>query len=73
VAAVTDSTGRYIFNSLIPGTYCVYIEATLPSNQNVLLPGSVTFPGPNVWYHQLTLVANDNAYSVNFGWDYQFN
>lgn len=73
VAAVTDNTGRYTFSSLIPGTYCVYVEATLPSNQNILLPGAMTFPGVNIWYQQLTLVANENAYAVNFGWDYQFN
>ncbi len=73
VSTVTDINGRYVFSSLLPGTYCVLVEATSPANQNILLPGFWTFPSLNIWYQQLTLVVGENAYSVNFGWDYQFN
>lgn len=72
VAAVTGSNGGYTFGNLQPGTYCIYIEATSPPNQPILLPGVFTFPQLNVWYHQLTISAGENVYSVNFGWDYQF-
>ncbi len=71
VPAVTDSTGKYSFNNLQAGTYCVFMNAASPQNGSKLLPGDWTFPARGIWYHQLTLQTGDNAYSVNFGWDYQ--
>lgn len=71
VAAVTDSTGRYNFGNLLPGTYCVSMNAASPHNVSRLLPGDWTFPARGIWYQELTLLAGANAYSVNFGWDYQ--
>jgi hypothetical protein len=73
VAAVTDGSGRYTFGSLNAATYCVSINAQSSDNANLLLPGWWTFPQQNVWYQELTLVPGANAYSVNFGWDYQYN
>jgi hypothetical protein len=72
VFAVTDASGKYIFNNLTPGTYCVYINATAPENVGPLLPGGWTFPFNGVWYQEMTLLAGTSAYPVNFGWDYQF-
>ncbi len=72
VSAVTDASGKYVFNSLTPGTYCVYINATAPENAAPLLPGGWTFPFNGTWYHEITLQAGTSAYPVNFGWDYQF-
>jgi hypothetical protein len=73
VSAVTDGNGRYTFGSLNAGTYCVSINAQSPGNADKLIPGWWTFPGYNVWYQEITLTQGSNAYSVNFGWDYQFN
>jgi hypothetical protein len=73
VSAVTDASGRYTFGNLQPATYCISIDATAPTNQQILLPGGWTFPQVNIWYQEITLTAGANAYSVNFGWDYQFN
>jgi len=72
VTAVTDASGKYVFNSLTPGTYCVIINATAPENANTLLPGGWTFPFNDIWYQEITLIAGASAYPVNFGWDYQF-
>ncbi len=71
VPAVTDSTGKYSFNNLQTGTYCVFMNAASPQNGSKLLPGDWTFPARGIWYHQLTLQTGENAYPVNFGWDYQ--
>lgn len=72
VSAVTDASGKYVFNNLTPGTYCVTINATAPENVAPLLPGGWTFPFNGTWYHEITLQAGTSAYPVNFGWDYQF-
>jgi uncharacterized protein YraI len=71
VPAVTDSTGRYSFSNLQAGTYCVSMNAASSQNAPKLLPGDWTFPARGIWYQQITLQAGANAYSVNFGWDYQ--
>lgn len=71
VAATTDAGGRYIFNNLGPGTYCVSMNAASPENGPRLLPGDWTFPARGIWYQEITLRAGDSAYPVNFGWDYQ--
>jgi hypothetical protein len=73
VSAVTDGTGRYTFGSLQPDTYCVSINALAPGNLEILLPGDWTFPQPGVWFQEITLLGGENAFTVNFGWDYQFN
>jgi uncharacterized protein YraI len=73
VSAVTDGSGRYTFGNLQPATYCVSVDALANGNQQILLPGVWTFPQFNVSHHEITLTAGANAYSVNFGWDFQFN
>jgi hypothetical protein len=73
VSSVTDASGRYTFGNLTPGTYCVSINATDNANATKLLPGDWTFPTNSIWYHELTLQAGAQAYSVNFGWDYQLD
>jgi hypothetical protein len=73
VSAVTDGNGRYTFETLPDGIYCVSINALAAGNQEKLLPGAWTFPQNDVWYQELNIINGANAYSVNFGWDYQFN
>jgi len=72
VGAVTNSNGRYTFNNLNPGIYCVSMNAASPENAPLLLPGDLTFPARGIWYHQITLAAGEHLPVVNFGWDYQF-
>jgi hypothetical protein len=69
--AVTDAAGKYYFGNLAPGTYCVSMNAATAENAPRLLPGDWTFPAQGIWYQQITLSGSDQAYSVNFGWDYQ--
>ena len=71
VAAVTDASGKYTFNNIQAGTFCVSMNAATPDNASKLLPGDWTFPARGIWYQEITLLGNDNAYPVNFGWDYQ--
>jgi hypothetical protein len=71
VTAVTDNTGRYIFGSLQPATYCISMNAAEGGNGAKLLPGDWTFPQPHIWYQEITLQTGENAAPVNFGWDYQ--
>jgi hypothetical protein len=69
--AVTDAAGKYTFGNLAPGTYCVSMNAATAENAPRLLPGDWTFPAQGIWYQQITLLGSDQAYPVNFGWDYQ--
>ncbi|MCB8984095.1 MAG: hypothetical protein H6659_09735 [Ardenticatenaceae bacterium] len=69
--AVTDSNGRYTFRHLSGGTFCVFMDAAANGNAAILLPGNWTFPAPGIWYQEITLSAGDQAFPVNFGWDYQ--
>jgi hypothetical protein len=71
--AVTDIAGRYFFGDLPAGTYCVSMNAAEGGNAAILLPGDWTFPARGIWYQEITLLAGDHAYPVNFGWDYQLN
>jgi hypothetical protein len=71
--AVTDAAGKYYFGNLAAGTYCVSMNAASPENAPRLLPGDWTFPAQGIWYQQITLSGSDQAYPVNFGWDYQLN
>jgi hypothetical protein len=73
VSAVTDAGGKYVFNSLPAGTYCVSMNAASPENAPALLPGDWTFPARGIWYQEVTLSGFDQAFPVNFGWDYQLN
>jgi hypothetical protein len=71
VSAVTDASGKYTFNNLLPGTYCVFMDAANNGNGNILLPGNWTFPQAGIWYQQINLTAGTQVTPVNFGWDYQ--
>ena len=64
----TDYRGRYSFQSLLPGEYCVsanFGESHLPSS---LEPGIWTNPASGM--HMLTLVPGEVREDVNFGWDF---
>lgn len=71
--AVTDIEGRYFFGDLPAGTYCVSMNAAEGNNAAILLPGDWTFPARGIWFQEITLMAGDHAYPVNFGWDFQLH
>jgi len=69
VSVVTDASGKYSFNNLPSGTYCVFVNAA--DNANILLPGDWTYPQADIWYQEISLSAGEQVIPVNFGWDYQ--
>jgi hypothetical protein len=70
----TDANGEYSFPELFAGTYCVTVDALLPPNDSILIPGSWTAPdrGENPQEVEITLAEDEDLTDVNFGWDYQF-
>ena len=71
ITAVTDNNGRYIFNHLQPGTYCVSINPSQDGNAAILLPGDWTFPDRGVRYHEVVVHAGQHVTPIDFGWDYE--
>jgi len=71
----TDAYGRYFFDDLAVGTYCVSVDALDPGNA-FLVPGTWTFPEVrsrgSVSSYTITLADGEQRSGVNFGWDYQF-
>jgi hypothetical protein len=71
--AVTDTNGQYMFRNLDAGTYCIFVNATVGGNANLLLPGDWTYPTRGIWYSQITIHAGEQRTGINFAWDYQFS
>jgi hypothetical protein len=69
--AVTDASGKYVMANVLPGNYCVFINALAGGNANIMLPGDWTFPQTGIWYQPITVGAGEQVAPVNFGWDYQ--
>ena len=70
--ATTDADGEYTFADLSDGTYCVSIDPLDETNTAILVPGSWTFPEPDVNSASATISEGESQTGVNFGWDYQF-
>ena len=72
--AVTESDGRYAFNGLAPGMYCVSADNSAYHQQSMLEAGVWTYPvgeeGEGVGSITLVLGAEEIKDNVNFGWDY---
>jgi hypothetical protein len=69
---VTDSEGRYTFNDLDPGTYCVFIDVVEEGNQEILIPGQWTAPEDGALGVTVTVSEGEPLEPIDFGWDYQF-
>lgn len=74
--AVTNEDGRYTFDDVEPGTYCISVDSTGEENSSVLIPGGWTSPASDesvpVAQRQVDVGAGESPDGVNFGWDYQF-
>jgi hypothetical protein len=70
--ALTGPDGAYSFAGLSAGDYCVSIDATSPTNSVLMIPGSWTYPTPDVEpaTADITLEPGEAASDVNFGWDF---
>lgn len=75
VIALTGEDGRFSFDDLEPGQYCVFIDVAEAQNITVLEEGQLTFPTSNgVVTNSVTvaLKAGVSQNDVNFGYDFTF-
>jgi hypothetical protein len=68
---ITDEEGRYLFDGLEAGIYCVSIDALSPENVDLLIPGNWTFPAPGTGRAGIRLAQGEERLTIDFGWDYQ--
>lgn len=68
---VSDEEGRYLFEGLDAGIYCVSVDALSPENVDLLIPGNWTFPAPGTGRSGLRLALGEQRLTVDFGWDFQ--
>lgn len=69
--ATTNADGRYRFERLDAGTYCVSINAFDPANLNLLIPGDWSYPAPGVGRWGVVLQAGAERLNLDFGWDFR--
>jgi hypothetical protein len=68
-----DASGGYEFNDLIPGKYCVTVDANGDGNDAYLDDGIWTWPegfGSDVARRTVTVESGQTTSAVTFGWDY---
>ncbi|MBK7920602.1 MAG: hypothetical protein IPJ94_30990 [Chloroflexi bacterium] len=68
---VTGEDGRYLFDNLASGTYCVFMDALSTANVNLLIPGNWTWPAVGVGRHTFVLDEGEQKLDLDFGWDFQ--
>lgn len=74
-STATDGQGHWTFPDLLPGTYCVAVNALDNANLPLLLPGRWTAPAAvrdnPAASVTVPLAANEQRTDITFGWDYQ--
>lgn len=70
----TDTAGRFSFNGLSAGSYCVSVDVFQHGNSASLIPGGWRVPetGAPLAQFEINLLAGENRSGVNFGWLFQF-
>jgi hypothetical protein len=69
----SDGAGRFAFEQLDPGTYCVSIDPGDARNAPLLQPGNWTFPERSApAMATINVEQAEHISDVNFGWDFQF-
>lgn len=75
VIALTDESGRFRFDDLEPGEFCVFIDSTEEQNVTVLEEGQLTFPTSNgVVTNSVTVTLEPGVSQddIDFGYDFAF-
>ena len=68
---VTGEDGRFLFDGLAGGTYCVFMDALSTANVDLLIPGNWTWPAVGVGNYTVALDEGEQRLDLDFGWDYQ--
>jgi hypothetical protein len=68
----TASDGTYIFENVLPGTYCVSINPLNATNSSILIPGGWTYPGAS-GEHTVVIGHAEDIFGISFGWDFQLD
>ena len=68
---VTGEDGRFLFDGLASGTYCVFMDALSTANVDLLIPGNWTWPAIGVGDYTIALDEGEQRLDLDFGWDYQ--
>jgi inhibitor of cysteine peptidase len=67
---LTDDQGVYSFDSLLPGTYCVFVDVIEEGNFEQLWPGNFTFPAPGKAGTTVLIEGGQEISNINFAWDF---
>jgi hypothetical protein len=67
---VTGEDGRYRFDNLPGGTYCVFMDALSSDNVDRLIPGNWTWPAVGVGTYTIALREGEQRLNLDFGWDF---
>ncbi|MFW6070495.1 MAG: SdrD B-like domain-containing protein [bacterium] len=70
----TDAEGRFAFEELEAGSYCVFVDAASAENEALLMPGVWTWPeiSEEPVGYDINVVDGDTITDTYFGWDFQF-
>ncbi|MFP3855175.1 MAG: SdrD B-like domain-containing protein [Anaerolineales bacterium] len=69
-----DASGGYEFDDLVPGKYCVTVDANEDGNDDILQAGVWTWPEgfeSDVARRTVTVESGQTTPAVTFGWDYE--
>ncbi|MCB8982345.1 MAG: hypothetical protein H6659_00810 [Ardenticatenaceae bacterium] len=67
----TGEDGRFLFDGLAGGTYCIFMDALSTANVDLLIPGNWTWPAVGVGSYTVALDEGEERLDLDFGWDYQ--
>jgi hypothetical protein len=71
-STLTNASGGYVFDDLLPGDYCVSIDALNATNSVILIPGGWSYPNANA-RQNITVGPGESVTNVHFGWDFQLD
>lgn len=68
--ATTDDKGKYAFDNVPSGIFCVRVDAAEQNNRSKLFTGGFSYPSPEGSV-KIVLQEGDEKTGINFGWDFQ--